>query len=108
MGAVQSNGAVQKIDEQILAEGGGHRPTRRWTDGKTAALTLPSPGHCNIKMSALRDTAFRQRIGVSSTRRAIALEQGNCVPSASRAPARIPPEEVTRLVCSLTQRVWRS
>lgn len=46
--------------------------------------------------------------GISSARRAIALEQRNYVPWASRASARMPHEEVAQIACFLTQCVWRS
>jgi hypothetical protein len=67
-GATQSNGAAQKIDQQVHAEGHSLRSTQRWTEGEITAFAPPSPGHCIIKRvrCSVRDfdgaLAFRRHV----------------------------------------------
>jgi hypothetical protein len=107
VGAAQSNGAAQKIDEQVTTESCGLQPTQRWTDGEITAFAPPSPGYCKIKMSALLGAGFRLRIRVSSTDQARVIDQRNCASCTSRALDLIRRKEVAQIACSHTPCVWR-
>jgi hypothetical protein len=90
--AAQWNSAAQEIDEQVPARGHRLRPTHGWADSEMNASTVPSPGLGKIKLNALLCTEFRQCGNTSSTRRAIAVEQRNCISCASRTLALMLPK----------------
>ena len=79
--AVQSNGAMQKLDEQIPAGGHRLRPTHDWPHSKVTASAALSQGHGNIKLNALFCAGFRQRAGDSSTKERSPLSGGIAFPA---------------------------
>jgi hypothetical protein len=96
--AAQSNGAAQEIDEQLPARGHRLRPTHGWADSEMTAFRPLSPGHANIKLNALLCTEFRQCIGTSPTRRAIAVDRRNCISCASRVSASMLIEDIAESI----------